>query len=249
MKGMNSTANTEVEGKVQKVIGIIAVLALVGSAFAKKEQSEPVTYPYTGKVVLYVHANHSDSEAHLTVGGTTYSAYCNTTGSSVDCTDKGATVYTYVDLDNAPITDLPPMSVFDNSRLADTITFDGRIYSASESLGPNPQKPLCFTPLLACDPVKTLEQQLLGGFHNGDAFTFRYRLVVFTKDAKGLETYGESRVGKTYYCVPFDATEFIGLDKSGLAKMGKTESGEACYETKQQVTTAYRLARPGRPKA
>ncbi len=229
---------------MKKVIGIIAVLALVGSAFAKKEQSEPVTYPYTGKVVLYAHANHSDSEAHVTVDGNTYSAYCNMTGTSVDCTDKGATVYTYVDLYNAPIADSPPVSVFDNSDVVDTITFEGRVYSAFESLGPNPQKPLCLTPLFACDPVKTLEQQLLSGFHNGDAFTFRYRLVVFTKDAKGLETFGQSRVGKAYYCVPFDATEFVGQDKVGLTKMGKTKHGEACYETKQQVHTSVPVISP-----
>jgi hypothetical protein len=85
---------------MKSLIAVIAIaLPLAGSAFAKKEQSEPVTYPVTGKVVLYSHLNHFDSEAHVTVDGQTADAYCNTTGTSVDCTDHAVTILRYVVLE------------------------------------------------------------------------------------------------------------------------------------------------------
>jgi hypothetical protein len=83
---------------VPKLVGFLIVLAaamiLVGGiAFAKKE---PPAYDLTGEVSF--RSYHSDSEAHITVGAQTYSAYCSTAGSSTSCSDSpGAFIATFAD--------------------------------------------------------------------------------------------------------------------------------------------------------
>ena len=69
---------------MKRMMIAVLMLTLVTPAFAKKE---PKVYDLVGAISF--HSFHSDSDAHVTVGGTTYDSYCNTSDTSVSCSDSG----------------------------------------------------------------------------------------------------------------------------------------------------------------
>lgn len=75
------------KSKTQLGIGISAVLFLSMTAFGKDKHPEAPVYDHTA-TVSYV-SFHYDSSASITVNGETTSAYCSTSGTSVDCSDRG----------------------------------------------------------------------------------------------------------------------------------------------------------------
>ena len=68
---------------------VVITAALLLSAYAKDKKLAPPVYDLTASVSFV--SFHADSEAHVTVNGETHSAYCNTSGTSVDCTDLAGT--------------------------------------------------------------------------------------------------------------------------------------------------------------
>ena len=72
-------------------LAAFTILMLLVSAVAhcKDKKLAPPVYDLTGAVSFV--SFHADSEAHVTVNGETHSAYCNTSGTSVDCSDRGGT--------------------------------------------------------------------------------------------------------------------------------------------------------------
>ena len=67
---------------MKSILTAVLMLTLAGFASAKQKH----VYNLTGTVAF--ESFHSNSEAHITVGGTTYDTYCTSDATSVSCTDS-----------------------------------------------------------------------------------------------------------------------------------------------------------------
>jgi hypothetical protein len=89
-----------------KTLIAIALMLVSMTAFAKTKKKEAPTpapiYDHIGKVWFWTDsgATHYDSSATVSVKGESHSAFCNTSGTSVNCTDTPGLTLTFVTLDD-----------------------------------------------------------------------------------------------------------------------------------------------------
>jgi hypothetical protein len=85
---------------------LLSLVVSTTPALAKKFHTPPpppqYEYPFEGKIDVSL--GTFDSSAHITVGGTTYSSYCNYTSYSVECSDTAPSDYWTITLNinNSP---------------------------------------------------------------------------------------------------------------------------------------------------
>ena len=87
----------------QATIALLSV-ALVGSAFAEKQQYLSPVYDHVGKVVESITVVKHDSEAHIDTEYGSANAYCDISGTSITCSDSAGPHYLGVLLPTSPST-------------------------------------------------------------------------------------------------------------------------------------------------
>ncbi len=204
----------------------IAILMFVCavSAFAKKKQDPPPPPPPTPWVVptydmaatmSYQAAPKSDSEAHMTVDGTTYDAYCNTSGSSISCSDSNSGII-QITFQHGKWTSLEGAKLVEDFSHCDVeIELDAQIKALEKKGKFIESQALQESQSNQCDPLLSL-----AGNVQSAPVTFHYRAAAFPYVALSVKTdklagFYNPAIMMPSFCV-------------GFTLNGKDE--EACYE-------------------
>ena len=192
-----------------KKLMAIAVL-LCCAAFAKKVPQPLITeYNHTGYAVHSFKMNEYNSEAHVTVGNDTYSAYCNVGESSADCSDHPFSSGTHFVLENEDKYGVSPLIGHQLGPIRMLVTLDGRTGTGHELRFID----ACLDSIVdRCDPLAQLYWALETENNGVAKIPFQYRdrwhRISISEDTQHL------------VCVPFVLT-----NKKGEVK----HHGEACY--------------------
>jgi len=181
---------------------LIVLLILTASIASTAKNKTAVSYDGTGYIVLRSALNHYDSEATLSTSSGTAFAGCNYSGTSVNCSDQMVSVGWTVSIQGGT----GSYRAFEG-----LTTINGKHSVFMKECVEEAYSNYPF----ACDPIGVLTGHLHG---NGDTLKFQYRMITVTKDEQ--YHFGESNIGKKFFCVPFDVTD----------KKGKVKQGEACYK-------------------